>query len=176
MSTVVKSRSARLERLTELIRNRQIHSQGDLLQLLKRDGVVVTQATLSRDLDELGAIKVRDTEGFLCYALPSEAPEAVEGSRVVRLITELVLHVDRSGDLVMVRTPPGGAQLLAGAVDRFIGAGEETLLVGTVAGDDTILIVARENQGKSVMDAVRKIAEGHGGPDLLKRRSKGAKK
>lgn len=134
---------------------------------MKKDGFDVTQATLSRDLDELGAIKVRDSEGFLIYALPGELRVVGDEHRVARLIEEFVLSVDRSGDLVIVRTPPGGAQLLASAFDQLISQSEQALLVGSVAGDDTILLVAREGKGDAMVKAIRAIAEGHGGPELL---------
>lgn len=166
MTALPKTKSARRERLSELIRTQQIHSQADLVRLMKKDGFEVTQATLSRDLDELGAIKVRDREGFLIYALP-ELRVVGDEHRVARLIEEFVLSVERSGDLVIVRTPPGGAQLLASGFDQLISQSEHALTIGTVAGDDTILVVAREGKGQVLVAAIRSIAEGHGGPELL---------
>lgn len=175
MSALPKTKSARRERLTELIRSQQIHSQSDLVRLMKKDGFDVTQATLSRDLDELGAIKVRDDEGFLVYALPTELRIVGDEHRVARLIEEFVLSVDRSGDLVIVRTPPGGAQLLASGFDQLASQSEQALMLGTVAGDDTILVVAREGKGSAMVTAIRAIAEGLGGPELLTKKAKGAR-
>lgn len=141
---------------------------------MTKEGFDVTQATLSRDLDELGAIKVRDDQGFLMYALPNELRIVGDEDRVARLIIDFVLSVDRSGDLVVVRTPPGGAQLLASGFDQLVGQSQNALVVGTIAGDDTILLVAREKKGAAMVDAIRAIAEGRGGPELL-RKSKGAR-
>lgn len=170
MTALPKTKSARRERVGELIRSQQIHSQGDLLRLVKKAGFDVTQATLSRDLDELGAIKVRDSEGFLVYALPTELRVVGDDHRVARLIEEFVLNVDRSGDLVIVRTPPGGAQLLASGLDQLVVQSDQALIIGTVAGDDTILLVSREGQGQKVVAAIRSIAEGRGGPEQLMKR------
>lgn len=175
MSAAPKTKSARRERVADLIRTQQVHSQADLVRLMNRDGFEVTQATLSRDLEELGAIKVRDEEGALVYALPSDLRVVGDEHRVARLIEEFALSVDRSGDLVVVRTPPGGAQLLASGFDQLISQSDQTLVVGTIAGDDTILLVAREGKGATMVSAIRAIAEGHGGPELLKKKSKGAR-
>lgn len=170
MTALPKTKSARRERVGELIRSQQIHSQADLLRLVKKAGFDVTQATLSRDLDELGAIKVRDSEGFLVYALPTELRVVGDDHRVARLIEEFVLNVDRSGDLVIVRTPPGGAQLLASGLDQLVVQSDQAIIIGTVAGDDTILLVSREGQGQKVVAAIRSIAEGRGGPEQLMKR------
>lgn len=175
MSASPKTKSARRERVAELIRNQQVHSQADLVRLMIKDGFDVTQATLSRDLDELGAIKVRDDDGALIYALPTDLRVVGDEHRVARLIEEFALSVDRSGDLVVVRTPPGGAQLLGSGFDQLIGQGDQALVVGTIAGDDTILLVAREGMGAAMVSAIRAIAEGQGGPELLKKKSKGAR-
>lgn len=175
MSAAPKTKSARRERVAELIRSTQVHSQSDLLRLMTKDGFEVTQATLSRDLDELGAIKIRDGEGALVYALPTDLRVVGDEHRVARLIEEFALTVDRSGDIVVVRTPPGGAQLLASGFDQLIGQSDQSLVVGTIAGDDTILLVAREGKGATMVSAIRSIAEGQGGPELLKKKSKGAR-
>jgi transcriptional regulator of arginine metabolism len=168
-SSIPKTKNARRELVAELIEGQKIHSQTELLRLLKKSGVTVTQATLSRDLDELGAIKIRDGDGFLVYALSEATPTAGEevSQRVARLAQELILSVDNSGDLVVVRTPPGGAHLLAGAIDRLLSASAETSILGTVAGDDTVLIIVRGDsratsspRGRAVAQALRKIAEG----------------
>lgn len=143
------TRAARHARIVELIRDRSVRSQTELGELLVADGIQVTQATLSRDLEELGAVKVRGTDGEpAAYLIPEEGrpplrPAAQAPARLVRLLRELVTGTDHSGNLVVLRTPPGAAQFLASALDRS-GLPE---VVGTIAGDDTILVVARESVG-----------------------------
>src|SRR5215813_14230839 len=149
--TQPSSKTARHARITALIRERAIRSQGELGDLLAADGLATTQATLSRDLEELGAVKVRGTDGSApSYVIPDEgrpplrtAEQAPE--RLRRLLRELLISADASGNLVLLRTPPGAAQFLASAFDRS-GLPE---VVGTIAGDDTILVVAREVEDSS---------------------------
>jgi transcriptional regulator of arginine metabolism len=133
------TRAARQARIVEIIRDRDVHSQAELLGLLQRDGIAVTQATLSRDLDELGALKVRGA-----YVIPDDGSpvRGVEGgtARLSRLLGDLLTGSDASGNLAVLRTPPGGAHYLASALDR--AALHD--VVGTIAGDDTLLVVARE--------------------------------
>ena len=123
---MTSNRAARQARVVEIVRDRDVHSQAELLALLERDGIAVTQATLSRDLDELGAIKVRGVEGGT--------------ARLARLLGDLLTGSDASGNLAVLRTPPGAAHYLASALDR--AALHE--VVGTIAGDDTLMVVARE--------------------------------
>jgi transcriptional regulator of arginine metabolism len=140
------SKNARHARITSLIRDRGVRSQSELGDLLAAEGLSTTQATLSRDLEELGAVKVRGTDGSAAvYLIPEDghaplrlAEQAPE--RLKRLLRELLTGADASGNLVVLRTPPGAAQFLASAFDRS-GLPE---IVGTIAGDDTILVVARE--------------------------------
>jgi transcriptional regulator of arginine metabolism len=141
----VPTRVARQARIVELIGQRAIRSQAELATLLATEGVEVTQATLSRDLDELGAVKLRGPDGGApVYALPEEGhpmrASAGGTSRLARLLGELLVSADASGNLVVLRTPPGAAQFLASALDR--AALHD--VVGTIAGDDTVLVVARE--------------------------------
>jgi transcriptional regulator of arginine metabolism len=139
------TKTARHARITELIRDHAVHSQTELAELLAADGVQATQATLSRDLEELGAVKVRGTDGApAVYQIPAEGTAPMRlaeqaPARLVRLLRELLTGADASGNLVVLRTPPGAAQFLASALDRS-GLPE---IVGTIAGDDTILVVAR---------------------------------
>jgi transcriptional regulator of arginine metabolism len=143
------SKAARQAKIADLINAGDVHSQSQLVALLAADDVEVTQATLSRDLEEMGAVKVRRPGGMV-YAVGDEAPgpvlralvDASEG-RVSRLASELVVSVEASANLVVVHTPPGGAHLLASAIDR---AGLSDVL-GTVAGDDTVLLVTRDPKG-----------------------------
>jgi transcriptional regulator of arginine metabolism len=139
------TRVARQARIAELINRTAIRSQAELASMLAAEGVEVTQATLSRDLEELGAVKLRGPDGGApVYALPEDGhPMRASGSgtsRLTRLLAEMLVSVDASGNLAVLRTPPGAAQFLASAIDR--AALHD--VVGTIAGDDTILVVARE--------------------------------
>lgn len=141
---LLSSKTARHARILEVLSSRAVASQSELGRLLADSGLAVTQATLSRDLDELGAVKVRSAGG-LVYSVPAEnaprpAPAAAVDQRLSRLLEELVVAVEASGPVVVLRTPPGGAHFLASALDRA-GLAE---VAGTVAGDDTVLLVTRE--------------------------------
>jgi transcriptional regulator of arginine metabolism len=158
--TLPATKAARHARITELLRLRPVRSQNELARLLEQVGVAVTQATLSRDLEELGAVKVRGESGALVYAVPDrhDGVLAEGGSgRLARLCEELLISAEASANLVVVKTPPGGAQLLASAVDR---AGWPAVL-GTVAGDDTVLVICRAAKGgPAVSDRLIALAEG----------------
>ena len=137
------TKAARQARIGELLESQTVTSQTELGRLLADGGVAVTQATVSRDLEELGAIKVRTAVGSV-YVLPPEGQarpgtaEAVD-ARLARLLEELLVSAEATGDCVVLRTPPGGAHLLGSALDR---AGLPDV-AGTVAGDDTVLLVTR---------------------------------
>lgn len=153
---------ARQARVSAMLRSRQIHSQEELARLLQEQGTPVTQATLSRDLEELGAVRVRAADGSLVYALPGEAggfgsePGGVTtddvgepehgrgpGARLARVAAELLVSAEASANLVVLRTPAGAAQFLASVLDH---AGWPAIL-GTVAGDDTVLVISRDPAG-----------------------------
>jgi transcriptional regulator of arginine metabolism len=150
--TVPKTKNARRQRIIEVILTRPVRSQADLREHLLADGIDVTQATLSRDLDELGATKVAYDGGGLVYAVPGEGgdtslqtpdQESVTGAKLARIGADLVVSVDHSANLVVVRTPPGGAQYLASHIDHTVLPD----VIGTVAGDDTVLLVTRSPIG-----------------------------
>ena len=143
--TSATSRAARQARIVELVSQGRIRSQGELLARLTAEGIETTQATLSRDLDELGAVKLRGADGGVpAYVIPDDGSpvRGIEGgtSRLARLLEDLLVSADASGNLAVLRTPPGGAHYLASALDR--AALHE--VVGTIAGDDTLMVVARE--------------------------------
>ena len=120
------------------------------MELLAADGVVATQATVSRDLEELGALKVRIPGGTMAYAIPEHAKErAAPDDHLRRVMGEFVVEVAHSGNLVIMRTPPGSAHVIASAIDR---AGLPDVL-GTVAGDDTLLLVVAEQADTSHLAA-----------------------
>ena len=149
------TRAARHARIGELIRAKAIRSQTELAELLAGDGVQVTQATLSRDLEELGAVKVRSADsrgGPAVYLIPEDGKRPLRdaeqaSARLIRLLRELLTGVDASANIAALRTPPGAAQFLASALDRT-GLPE---VVGTIAGDDTILVVARAADGGAAL-------------------------
>jgi transcriptional regulator of arginine metabolism len=157
--------------------DRQVRSQEELARLLNERGVPVTQATLSRDLDELGAVRVRAPDGSLVYALPGEpggpgsrpglpgaispgsaagpdggqaAPAGDTGPaggtaapgapRLARVASELLISAEASANMVVLRTPAGAAQFLASVMDHAAWPS----ILGTVAGDDTVLVIARD--------------------------------
>jgi transcriptional regulator of arginine metabolism len=144
------TKAARHRRIVELLDRVEVGSQAVLADLLAADGFVVTQATLSRDLDELGAVKVATASGGLVYAVPGEggdtrpqAPEPDSTARLAKVAQDVLVGVDSSANIVVLRTPPGGAQYLASAIDRSAWP----QVIGTVAGDDTVILVTRDPGG-----------------------------
>jgi transcriptional regulator of arginine metabolism len=147
------TKNARQRRIVDLLARHPVRSQGELADLLAHEGFTVTQATLSRDLLELDAVKVRAAGGALVYAVPAEGgdrtprPAATEGTaagtRLARLLGDLLVSADASANLVVLRTPPGAAQFLASALDHA----ELGSVLGSIAGDDTVLVITREPDG-----------------------------
>lgn len=138
------TKAARQGRVTELITNREIRSQTELAELLAAEGIEATQATLSRDLEELGAVKLRGVDGGAGkYVIPEDGylrPMTGGTSRLERLLADLLLGYSASGNIAVLRTPPGAAQFLASAIDRAAPDG----VIGSIAGDDTVLLVAAD--------------------------------
>jgi transcriptional regulator of arginine metabolism len=139
------SRARRHARIIDLLTRHSVRSQPELAALLAEEGIDATQATLSRDLEELGAVKLRAADGGSgVYVVPEDGQPlrgAVGGTdRLSRLLGELMVATDASGNLAVLKTPPGAAQFLASAIDRAALPD----VVGTIAGDDTIIVVARE--------------------------------
>ena len=132
-----------------------ITSQARLVELLEAEGYPVTQATVSRDLDAMGAIKLRDENGTVHYTITNGGASLTEAeTRLTRAVNEFVEQIAVSGNLVVLHTPPGAAHLVAGAVD---GANLEGVL-GTVAGDDTLLVVASpEFGGGAIAEKIENI-------------------
>ena len=144
-ATPETTRAGRQARIVAILSSASISSQSELAARLADEGIDVTQATLSRDLEELGAVKLRGADGGVGVYIVPEDGSPVRGvsggtDRMSRLLGELLVSTDASGNLALLRTPPGAAHYLASAIDR--AALPE--VVGTVAGDDTILVVARE--------------------------------
>lgn len=164
------TKGARHQRIVELVTQHEVRSQGELAAFLADEGIAVTQATLSRDLDDLDAVKVRGTHGALVYAVPGEggdrsaaAPRESGASmeRLSRLCGELLVSADASANMVVLRTPPGAAQFLASALDKA----EINGVLGTIAGDDTVLVIARDPLGgQALVQRFLDLASGHSQP------------
>ncbi len=145
------TKTARHARIIALLEQQQVRSQSELADLLAIEGVHVTQGTLSRDLVEVGALRVRGPGGHLVYAVPGEGGDrsprtgefATFEARLARLCQEVLVSAEASANLVVLRTPPGAAQYFASAIDHV---GREAIL-GTIAGDDTIVLITRSPDG-----------------------------
>ncbi len=133
-------RSRRLRALAELLRQGDIASQEEATERLAALGYAVTQATVSRDLEQLGAVKVK-RGGTLAYALPDQiAASDWSAGRLERILKEWVLSIEAAGPLIVIRTPPGSAHLVASAIDQS----DLPEIAGTVSGDDTMFIAVRD--------------------------------
>jgi transcriptional regulator of arginine metabolism len=139
--------------VARLLQNHAVSSQAQLVAMLAADGVAATQTTVSRDLEELGAVKVRLPGGEPAYALP-ELPvqQVAPAEHLRRVLGEWAVEVTCSQNLVVLRTPPGCAHVVASALDR----GGLDGVIGTVAGDDTLLVVVAE--GRSARDTADRLA------------------
>ena len=133
----------RQHRIAQLLEHNAVTSQAQVVDLLAGEGVMATQATVSRDLEELGAVKVRMAGGETVYAVPQFEERPAPEEQLKRVFGEWVVEVAYSGNLVILRTPPGSAHVVGSAIDR---AGLADVL-GTVAGDDTLIVVASERVG-----------------------------
>jgi transcriptional regulator of arginine metabolism len=192
------TKAARQAQIADILTRARVRSQEELADLLAQRGVKVTQATLSRDLEELGAVRLRGAGGTLVYALPGDpggpgsrpgglpgppagsppgpaaqpgppgswpgawlggrADEGASGT-LARVGPELLLSAEASANLVVLRTPAGAAQFLASAIDH---AGWPSIL-GTVAGDDTVLVISREPAGGTELaESLLRLAERKG--------------
>lgn len=135
------TRAARQGRIAGILDNHEVTSQSQLAGILADEGIDIALATISRDLDELGAKKVRLPDGTNRYLIDhGDAAGGPAITRMHRVLDELLVATDYSGPIAVLRTPPGAAQYLAGIIDRARVPG----IVGTIAGDDTIMCVARE--------------------------------
>jgi transcriptional regulator of arginine metabolism len=140
-----RTATARRARVAALIATHAVASQDELGHLLAAEGIHVTQATLSRDLVAIGASKATDDDGHLHYVLDEVAaadttiPVAGTDAALARIASELLVRAEAAGNIAVLHTPPGAAQFLAGHLDRSLAFHT----VGTVAGDDTVIIVMR---------------------------------
>ena len=144
--SIPHTKVARQEMIKDWITQGSIHSQIEIVDRLKNSGFDVTQATVSRDLEDIGAVRGRDAQGDPNYRINQESIDEPL-IKVSRLISDLLVDVKSSGNLTVLRTPPGGAQLLASALDRASRAGTIPEIIGTIAGDDTVLVVSSQADG-----------------------------
>ena len=151
MTTKVQRQST----ISRLIGDHEVTNQPQLIQLLAELGIEATQATVSRDLDDIGAIKVRVPSGNTVYAIPEFAPDRLAPvDHLRRVMGEWVAEVACSGNIVILRTPPGCAHVVASALDRSRIDG----LLGTVAGDDTLMCVSSATDGSALSQQLRDLA------------------
>ena len=133
------AKGQRQRMIADWLRDGRVGSQEELVARLGAAGTVATQATVSRDLDELGAVKVR-REGAIRYLLPDQVDAGHAAVKLDRLLAEWVLAILPAGPLVVLRTPPGSANLVANAIDSAALPG----IAGTIAGDDTIFVAVAD--------------------------------
>ena len=144
----MSSKVQRQQTIAKLVAHNAVTNQPQLVDLLAGEGIAATQATVSRDLEDLGAVKVRVPGGETVYAIPEYEPARIAPEdQLRRVMGEWVAEVKVSANLVVLRTPPGCAHVVASALDRSNLTG----LMGTVAGDDTLLCVAEESLGGAAL-------------------------
>ena len=141
--------------IVRLVGDHEVTSQPDLIDLLAAEGIDATQATVSRDLDDIGAGKVRVPGGNTVYAIPEFAPDRIAPvDQLRRVMGEWVAEVAVSGNIVVLRTPPGCAHVVASALDRSRPDG----LLGTVAGDDTLMCISVNADGTDLCNDLKDFA------------------
>ena len=156
MMSIPATKAARQQLIIDLLGRHTVRSQGDLTVLLDQQGVTATASTVSRDLVELDAVRVRHSDGSLVYAVPAEGgdrtPRSAESTeaaqhRLQRIARDVLVSAEASANLVILRTPPGAAQFLASTIDHTA----QPDLLGTIAGDDTVMLIARDPDGGEAM-------------------------
>ena len=146
----MSSKNARQGRLLEIARRRPVGSQEKLLTLLRKEGIRVTQSTLSRDIRELGLVKVRGS-----YQVHQELPSAPPNAILHRAFEQFVVRTGVSGNILMVKTSPGNAHSIGVVLD----AAQWPEVLGTVAGDDTVFVLLRSARfGKKVLGRIREFS------------------
>ena len=137
------SSEARKKIVAQLVSSGKIHSQADVVKELKFKGLKVTQATASRDLQELGAMRGKSSNGESHYVLPTNSPASTSQG--------LLLSVIASGNTVVIKTPPAATQFVASSLDSAMGSSQLSGAIGTIAGDDTVLVIASTANGGSAL-------------------------
>jgi transcriptional regulator of arginine metabolism len=151
MTTKVQRQAA----IARLVGEHEVTSQPELIELLASQSIEATQATVSRDLDDIGAVKVRVASGNTVYAIPQFEPDRLAPlDQLRRVMGEWVAEVAHSGNIVVLRTPPGCAHVVASALDRSRVEG----MLGTVAGDDTLMCISADADGSQLAGQLRLLA------------------
>jgi transcriptional regulator of arginine metabolism len=153
---VTEARTRRQKAIADMLRAETLGSQEDVTERLGAQGFAVTQATVSRDLEQMGAVKVK-RGGALGYALPDQLADSDwAAARLRRILAEWVLSIEAAGQLLIIRTPPGSAHLVGLALDQ--AKVEE--VAGTISGDDTLFVALRDGVVPEAMEArFRKLAQ-----------------
>lgn len=146
------SRAARQQRILELIVTSEITSQSELLSILADQGITVSQGTLSKDLLEIGAVRMRNSSGALVYDAPGDymaSDHRIHQEKLARICAEILVSGQASANLAVLKTPPGAAQYFASVIDKFSNPD----ILGTIAGDDTVMVVSRDPDGGEALVA-----------------------
>jgi transcriptional regulator of arginine metabolism len=154
---MTQARARRQRAIADLLRSNTLASQDELAERLSDLGFSVTQATISRDLDHLGAVKIK-RGGTVTYALPDELGEpSWAGRRLAAIVREWVRSMEPAGNLVVLRTPPGSAHLVGVALDQA----ELPEVAGTICGDDTVFVAVREpGNARSLVERLSALDRG----------------
>ena len=149
------AKNRRQYQIGKFLETEYVGSQAQLVTLLAKVGIEATQATVSRDLEELGAIKVKVPGGELVYAVPSHLRDnAADTDHLRRVLSEWVVDLVSSSNLLLIKTPPGSAHVVASALDHTTIDG----LLGTVAGDDTIMVLTKVGEADALRDMLAQMA------------------
>lgn len=151
-------KATRQQRLKQLLTGRDLHSQAEVVEALAEVGIDVHEATVSRDLGEVGAVKVRGADGTLTYRLAADPGPSSARTRLDETLQRFVTAVTSSANLAVLRTPPACAHPVASVIDLAELEG----VIATVSGDDTVLVVAEEGRtGAEVAAVLRQRAGLH---------------
>lgn len=155
---MTRSTAGRRRLIRKLLSATTVSSQRQLVTLLAEQGYQVSQATVSRDLDAVGATRTTDATGGTAYTIVAAGSERRDvDDRLRRAVNDFVVEIAVSGNVVVLHTPPGGAHLVAGAIDASDLGG----VLGTVAGDDTLFVVAApETSGHDIAERIERIGAG----------------
>lgn len=147
-------KALRLAKIAELVDQHKIYTQEDLLHLLEQEGIVTTQATISRDIKELNLVKAVTEDGKYCYMMPREQKNDNLEKKFYSVFLEAVISIDFAGHIVSVRCHTGMANAACAAMDTMKLEG----IVGTLAGDDTFFILMRtEEQAQNICEQIRQM-------------------
>ncbi len=147
-------KALRHAKIKELIEKQIVETQEDLAELLRNEGIDVTQATVSRDIKEMLLFKVPSGDGRYRYAVPQDPGLIFSQNRMARVFKDAILDINHSQNLCVVRTLPGSAQAVALALDNV----KWPEIIGTIAGDDTVLLVIKDEEKISgVIERISKL-------------------